>query len=390
MKHENLDEALLNKVIIVGSNHHNMLGMVRSFGQHGIKPYGIMVRTARSFVGKSKYLEKTIEINTLDEIVETLINSFGNETRKPVVIPVFDEEAEVLDQNYDLLSKKFILPSIREKQGAIVDFMDKQKQYEFAKSQNIRMLPSSIIDLPFDDRIKISIDPPYILKPVASIEGKKLDIKICLTRGELNDAIEKFISLGYSRVLIQHYLVNRKEYCVTGAISPSGGISFSVIEQLRRWPNGFGPGSFSAIIVNQAINEETRYLMRKAAEIGYRGPIDIEFFEDEKGIYYLNEINWRSSGRNFISKFTGVHSTYEYYLECIGKEKLVEHVNDREGYTMNEKTDIHHVISSKDLSLLQWIHDIKRTDSFSIWDKSDIKPAFIEYGRLLKIMLKRR
>lgn len=32
-----------NKVILIGSNHHNGLGLVRSFGIHGIRPYGVLL-----------------------------------------------------------------------------------------------------------------------------------------------------------------------------------------------------------------------------------------------------------------------------------------------------------------------------------------------------------
>lgn len=33
----------MNKVILIGGSHHNGLGLVRSFGVNGIRPYGIIV-----------------------------------------------------------------------------------------------------------------------------------------------------------------------------------------------------------------------------------------------------------------------------------------------------------------------------------------------------------
>lgn len=47
-------------VIIIGGNHHNPLGVVRSFGVNGIRPYGIIVtgQNKSSFVTKSRYWKK--------------------------------------------------------------------------------------------------------------------------------------------------------------------------------------------------------------------------------------------------------------------------------------------------------------------------------------------
>ena len=49
----------MNKVILIGGDHHNGLGLARSFGINGIKPYGIIVtgRNKHSFISKSKYWE---------------------------------------------------------------------------------------------------------------------------------------------------------------------------------------------------------------------------------------------------------------------------------------------------------------------------------------------
>ena len=47
-----------NKVLIIGADHHNTLGLVESLGQRGIKSYVLIVaEVKKSFVLKSKYYQ---------------------------------------------------------------------------------------------------------------------------------------------------------------------------------------------------------------------------------------------------------------------------------------------------------------------------------------------
>ena len=46
-----------NKVLVIGADHHNTLGIVESLGEKGIKSYVLIVAEAKSsFVLKSKYV----------------------------------------------------------------------------------------------------------------------------------------------------------------------------------------------------------------------------------------------------------------------------------------------------------------------------------------------
>ena len=58
--------------------------------------------------------------------------------------------------------------------------MDKFEQYKVAKECNINIAKSEIIDLNLNQDVEIN--PPVIIKPLISIEGKKLDITICKTK----------------------------------------------------------------------------------------------------------------------------------------------------------------------------------------------------------------
>lgn len=103
-----------NKVILIGGNHHNGLGLARSFGVNGIKPYGVIVGEGaeHGFVRKSKYWAKTWVIKSDDEIVEFLLSIFRDEKEKPVVIPYSDGAAEEIDLSLDRLKEYFYCPPL--------------------------------------------------------------------------------------------------------------------------------------------------------------------------------------------------------------------------------------------------------------------------------------
>lgn len=110
----------MNKIILIGGNHHNGLGLVRSFGVNGIKPLGIIIGNNKknSFVTKSRYWEKTWVFSSEKEAISFLLGNFKQEIEKPVIIPWSDSAAAEIDNNLDALMPFFIVPSLGGIQGA--------------------------------------------------------------------------------------------------------------------------------------------------------------------------------------------------------------------------------------------------------------------------------
>lgn len=76
----------MNKVIVIGGDHHNILGVVRGLGERGICPDTILVTKSRlSFVDASKYIA-TNRYLPEEEIIDLLLSKYKNEAEKPVVI----------------------------------------------------------------------------------------------------------------------------------------------------------------------------------------------------------------------------------------------------------------------------------------------------------------
>lgn len=378
-----------NKVVLIGESHHNGLGLVRTFGINGIKPYGIIIgkNSEKSFLHKSKYWKKTWSVLNEEDAVQILTKEFGNEKKKPVVIPWSDGMAELLDKKLNDLSTQFILPSLSNEQGAIVNLMDKQKQVEFAATHGIKMLETQVLE-DFSKKETIKISYPRILKPVASIEGVKNDIVICENEDEFEKALQRLKEIGYKRILIQNYLKERKEYLLTGAVTNKLK-SFSIALNIRQWPIGMGSGSYSELEVAKSIILYGNKMLELLQQIGFNGLIDIEIFCDKDNNFFINEFNWRSSGRNFVSLYTEVYSAYQYYCSVIGQPVRGKCVNDKKGFAMNEATDLRHVVYGN-LSLREWLHCVCKTKSYALWYAKDLKPTLMQYFYLVRKMLDRR
>lgn len=114
--------------------------------------------------------------------------------------------------------------------------------------------------------------------------------------------------------------------------------------------------------------------------------IDIEVFSDKNNNFYVNEFNWRSSGRNFVGLYTEVYSAYQYYCSVVGEPVTGKCVNEKFGFSMNEATDLRHVVYGQ-LSFVEWLKCLSKTRSFALWYGKDLKPTFTQYLYLIKQMI---
>lgn len=381
---------LKNKVILIGGNHHNGLGLARSFGVNGIKPYGIIVGEGaeHGFVRKSKYWAKTWVIKSDDEIVEFLLNAFQNEKEKPVVIPYSDGAAEEIDLNLDRLKEHFLLPSIGGQQGKIAELMDKQKQVEFAQTYGIPMAKSCVVDLN-DIRLPEDMIYPCIVKPVVSAEGEKSDIRKCDTETQTVAYLQELREKGYHRFLVQEYLIYDTEYLMVGSISRQNQCWFNS-KKIRVWPVVGGSSSCLQVTSENNVQEFFDEVRNAFGRVGYDGIFDVDALRVGEKIY-LNEINWRNSGTIysvFGSKVYYPVNWYYWKTENQSPENFIRTCLDDTVYTMDESLDLRHVACGN-ITLKQWLRDKKKSKAFALWYTPDMRPAIAQYLHLLKELIKR-
>ena len=76
-----MKEQFLNKAIVIGADHHNTLGIIRSLGEKGVIVHAILLDCTTSFVSKSKYLRDVAYSSShASELADLLIQKYKNET----------------------------------------------------------------------------------------------------------------------------------------------------------------------------------------------------------------------------------------------------------------------------------------------------------------------
>ncbi len=383
----------MHQVIIMGTPDHNALGQARCFGVCGIKPVGILISSGSDFAARSKYWSDVFIVKGEEEAMHILKKEFVRCAEKPVIIATSDGMAKKLDQNYSDLSKKFILGSFGANQGRLSMLMDKNNQVDLVKSYGFNTIQTTVLSLlQGESTLKKndqSIQFPLILKPVDSTEGEKKDIRICESPDTFIENLKELKKKKYHQVLCQKYLQNKTEYVVEGAINVKADyVSYTILKNLRQWPDKCGTGSFSAYCVDRDVTGVVEHIVELLKAEEYDGIFDIEIFKSIDGEFVINEFNWRSGGRNFVSLDTNVYSSYEWCQSHWGELENVKNVNTKQGYTMNEATDLRHVFKGT-VSLCQWIKNLGTTNSYALWYWKDLKPTVAQYFYLLKELIKR-
>lgn len=379
----------LNKVILIGSSHYHGLGLVRCFGEKGIKPYGIIVgKHTVKFVESSKYWEKIIPVETDEEAVSLLIEKFGDEEFKPVVIPWSDGALFEIDRNYNRLKDKFLLASINGIEGEIGKWMNKDYQLEFAKRLGLLVSPTMIISIPLNPDevivLKESVPLPLFLKPVTSCEGSKKDMRKINSWEEFERYSQELEIKGFKRILVQEYMNIDVEYDFMGFCS-SECASYTVAEKLRSWPANGGAASFAKVIDLKGKVLFFEEVISKLRDFGYAGPFDMDIFLVGEKMYF-NEINWRSSANVYAALKSGNNYPYRWYSvvtdQYNDKEMLIKYLFT-EFYFMNEIWDIRHVLT-KAITLRKWIGSLKKSKVFAFWNRKDPNPFFVQISGSLK------
>lgn len=371
------------KIIVIGGNHHNILGVIRSLGENNINPYIILTNDDKyAYVKKSRYIKKYwIVKEGKEEVLNILNENFNNENEKPILIPTSDFAAKLLDDFFEELKNKYLVPNINNKSGEITKYMDKYEQYKLAKKYNILMAKTYYLDLKQTPNLE-NMPIPCILKPVKSVEGKKIDITICRTKTELKNAIKKFINLNYKEILLQEFLYADKEFDLCGCVKDNIVIFPAIIDKLRLYPDKRGNTSFGSVIdSNFADLNNIKYMLSK---LNYNGIINIEVFV-VNGRIYLNEINFRNSAISYAL------TSADIYIPLIWLQLNIDNYQScnysvKQYYFIGEDNETKSLLHN-DVTFFEYLYEFIISKKFIFLNLEDIKPFFykIVYGIRKKI-----
>lgn len=362
--------------IVIGGDHHNTLGVIRSLGKQGIKPDVIICPSSgRSYVSKSKYVNKYIHLKSADMVTSYLIKSYQGCEERPIIISCSDVVAAVIDDSLDKLKKHFIVPCSVHGQGYLNRVMDKANMQQLAIDSGLPVPATwSTID---------SVKYPCFIKPLVSKDGAKSDIAICKNANELQTYLmSDHISSNFQ---IQEYIYKDFEFQLIG-LSLDGGkiVIIPGISKIIRSSETSNTGYLSYVPCEDMDFRYWEQCKSFIKNIGFSGLFSIEFLRDNKGYDCFMEINLRNDGNSICVTHAGVNLPFIWYSFNIGKD-----IGDINKYRIKHpikvlpEFDDLFLLKRKNISVREWLKSIITADGYMEFDRHDPMPFFYRFWQLI-------
>lgn len=372
-----------NKIIILGGNHHNGLGIIRSLGEVGCRIFFISLGVEKNFVVKSRYLEKYWTVFNEEELLDVILNYFGNDKIKPIIIPSDDRSAAIIDKNINILNVSFLFPNMDNQKNAILNQMNKNSMTLLAAKHGFKTPKSFILKLTEINKVETYLERnhikyPCIIKPLQSVDGQKSDISINESRNELIINLKK-LKEEYSEVFIQDYIQKEKEIGVQG-IAIKNGKELTIPGMVNKIRDSVvAPGSTTYAFISKVPNN---YNLKKIdlslrsliKELKFEGIFDLELMYSQGQLYFI-ELNFRNGAYGYAYTRAGINMPLLWCLGTIGK---IDSINEskqikKEITLMSEIADFKNVIV-KNTNIFKWLIQFLKTDVYLLFNRRDIKP----------------
>lgn len=354
------------KLVVIGGDHYNTYGVVRSLGEQSIKSDVLILghRQKGSFVLNSKYVANGFVCQNHGEAIEHL-SKYYDTTTTNIVICCSDEAEELIIDHYDELSSKFILPTCKNPQETKW-LMNKSAIGALAQSCGIRIPESwKVVDRIVTDDVVF----PCLTKPMKSTKGHKSDIVVCHNKEELMAVVED--PNRCSDFVVQEYVEYDKELSILGAVLQNGEVVFSgCIDKLRTCM--IGTSSFAVMIDNSILGNNVDKLKDLMRRSGYKGLFSAEFLKKDDQLYFL-EVNFRNDGNTYVATASGQNLPYLYVMSCLRENRPKKTSAHYPCYFMLEIEDFM-TRRRNGVSFWQWKMDLQKADCCLVYEKNDKAP----------------
>ena len=374
-------------VFIIGGNHHNALGVIRSLGERDVIINVIIQSNDKNpYICRSKYISRYWIVSSEKEVIDILINESENfHGEKAVLIACADNLSSLVDMHCEELMQRYYLPCSSE-QGRITHLMNKEVMSDLARKIGFLVPQSKAINI--SDNIEVDIPLPWIIKPLVSKNGKKADIRRIYTPEDW-----AIYCKGHDATVQVQQLIDKEfEYQLIGLSLNGGedvlipGYSY-VIRPAATTNTGF--------LHYRALNESFAEVVVKGKKFlkstGYSGLFSLEFLRGKDGNDYFMEINFRNDGNAICVTAAGINLPYIWYLYNTGGEFRQEIARSavKPVYVMPEFADVSFVTHGQ-LNFYAWLKDIYKTDRFMEYDKHDKAPFFYYLSYRIAAFIKKR
>lgn len=355
--------------IVFACEHYNPLGLVRSLGENGIRPIGIIIKGDPKITSKSKFFKKVHEVDTIEQGYEVIISTYKGNKNKNFLFSSDDKIETFLDSHYDDLKDYFYFFNAGQA-NRVAYYMNKDNINTLAKKNGLSVLPTHVVN---KGEIPEDLEYPIITKVLASTMGAwKNDVYICHNKEELVEAYEKIES---PMLLLQKYIKKKNEYCMEGfSINHGKEMAITIVSNYNYLlEDQYSPFMTCKNFDRPDIAEGLKGMIK---DIGFEGIFEIEFLIDENDNLYFLEINFRNSTWSYASTRAGMP------LPVLWSKYMISNKIDMncikkipKGFTaMVEPQDFKVRVSTKKVSKITWLRDLMCADCRYFLGRRDIRP----------------
>lgn len=361
-----------NRVLVIGGNHQNPLGVIEAFGQKGILSDVIIIgKCKKSFVLKSKYIARSWICHTDDDVITTICANFTDTINKAVAIACCDDAAFLLNEYSEVLEKFLFLPGTQP-QGSLKRWQDKEYMTKVADKIGMTIPKTWLVK---DRVIPSDMEYPCITKSLTSVKLGKSEFAFCQNEEELNDFLENKAYSG--EIQIQKFIDKEFEFQFIGC-ALNGGEEIVIPGDTYIEPgNGFNNLTFLRYGKKKVIDSsETLNLCRNfVRKTRYSGLFSIEFMQGKDGKEYFLEMNFRNDGNGAVVTAAGTNLPYIWYLYNTGGnyKKEIEESIIKETYSAPEDSCLISMLKG-DISFREWRNNMKKVSCYITYFPGDTKP----------------
>ena len=314
------------KVIVIGHGYTSRLAIIRSVGMAGydvdvVVIYGTKRPTKRPIDCYSKYVNDVLYSPSGDEeaLVQLLLDTYKDSFPKPILVPESDFAVKVTDNHLNRLKKHFWVPNIDNKEGAVVAWMDKQKQKEQARAVGLTVAECTRITIA-DGKYTIPAEVKYPCFP-KPVDGGKKGLGRCDNKEELDKALCRMAAIRDMDVMIEDFLDIDKEYALVGFSNGKDVIIPAILhnEQMAHGSH-FGVAKAGKVLPVTGYEPLIEQFKQLILSIGFVGLFDIDFLECQ-GKFYFDEINLRFGGSGYAVTKAGCNLPAMMADYFIGKNR---------------------------------------------------------------------
>lgn len=361
-----------NRVLVVGGNHQNPLGVIEAFGQKGIlSDVIIMGKCKKSFVLKSKYIDRSWICHTDEDVISTIIANFTDTENKAVAIACCDDAACLLNEYSEILERFLYLPGTHP-QGSLKRWQDKEYMTEAAAKIGMTIPKTWVVK---DKVIPADMEYPCITKSLTSVKLGKSEFALCQNEEELNEFLQNKAFSGV--IQIQKFIDKEFEFQFLGC-SLNGGEEIIIPGDTYIEPgNGFNNITFLQYKKGKVVESPTTLQKCKdfIKQTGYSGLFSVEYMQGKDGKDYFLEMNFRNDGNGAVVTAAGTNLPYIWYLYNTGGDykKEIEESTIKETYSVPEDSYLSSMLRGE-LSFKEWRGNMKKVSSYITYFPGDSKP----------------